>query len=310
MPSWMVAPSSAKRATCSPIRTSASSWGRGAGEPKGSSTSTARSIHASGISLSPKVKGMWGFIWATTRPPRARTRSMAAGRMLTSMPSDRVSPRGTEVCSSTASTGADQVEQAGHEREPHRQVLEPGVVAHARAHEGGLADEAVVLGEAGLGVECEHPAPFEGRPQRIDQHGGRGEIPRDHHPRFVSGKGAEPPGDHLDRGGFEHAQGETATAGPRPSASKARSAMPNPGSTRRWAKRSTRRRRNMRERYTPAARMSPASWAPITRSSRRYTARRLPSDSLRRISSGPSMVPMATIGTPRCLRLFMASAPS
>ena len=83
-----------------------------------------RRSSSSGISPSPNVYGMRAFICAITRPPRARACSMAAGRMLTSIPSETLPWRGNEVWISTTSTGRIALEQSGHQREPHRQVVE------------------------------------------------------------------------------------------------------------------------------------------------------------------------------------------
>src|SRR5690606_12206680 len=48
-----------------------------------------------------------------TSPPRSRTASIAAGRMFTSMPSDTVSPAGTEVCTTTTSGGSGPLRRLG-----------------------------------------------------------------------------------------------------------------------------------------------------------------------------------------------------
>ena len=70
-------------------------------------------MSSSGISPSPNVYGMRAFIWAMTRPPRARACSMAAGRTLTSMPSETLPPWGNEVWTSTASTGRTVLNSRG-----------------------------------------------------------------------------------------------------------------------------------------------------------------------------------------------------
>ena len=69
------------------------------------SASMAKSMSSALISASPKVYGMPGFTCAMTMPPRALAASIAAGRMLTSMPSDTLPAVTGDVCTTTTSGG-------------------------------------------------------------------------------------------------------------------------------------------------------------------------------------------------------------
>ena len=57
--------------------------------------------------------GTRGLSCAITSPPRARTASIAAGRMFTSVPSDTRPPAGADVCTSTTSGGTGLASSAG-----------------------------------------------------------------------------------------------------------------------------------------------------------------------------------------------------
>ena len=59
-----------------------------------------------GATESPKVYGICGLTWAITMPPRALTVSIAAGKILTSMPRETVPCTGSEVCTRTTSGGS------------------------------------------------------------------------------------------------------------------------------------------------------------------------------------------------------------
>ena len=143
-----------------PVRRSAahrSSVARGPGDGRGASTSSARSTVSTSRRASPKVNGILGLTWATTRPPRATTCSMAAGSRFTSMPRETLPSRGAEVWTRTASGGRGRAEQPRDERQPHGQVLERRVPPDARADEGGLGDDPRPSGPALLDVEAEEP---------------------------------------------------------------------------------------------------------------------------------------------------------
>ena len=115
MPACSVAPSPTRAATCAPIEAASASIPPppGAVGTAGSSASTSRSIDARSSSASPYVQGTRSLTCATTRPPRARAASIAAGSTLTSVPSDTLPSRGRVVWSSTRSGGCVVVNSRG-----------------------------------------------------------------------------------------------------------------------------------------------------------------------------------------------------
>ena len=113
MPACRVAPSGHPRADGAADRDRRLVRRPGTWVPRGSSTSTSRSISAQGITPSPKVNGIRGLAWAITAPPVRRTASIAAGSTLTSVPSETCPSWGSEVCSTTRSGAMLRRNRAG-----------------------------------------------------------------------------------------------------------------------------------------------------------------------------------------------------
>ena len=72
---------------------------------------------------------------ATTRPPRARAASMAAGSTLTSVPSETFPSRGRRGVDDDHVRRRHRREQRRHQREPRRHVAQPWAPPHPRPHE-------------------------------------------------------------------------------------------------------------------------------------------------------------------------------
>ena len=121
---------------------------------------------------------MRGFICAMTRPPRARTASTAAGRMLTSIPSETFPlPRGGGVQQHDVGW-AHRREQPRDERQAHRQVVQPlSGVAHAGPDERRLEDHALAQPQRRLGGEHEQPVALHGSFQGVEQSAGVARLP-------------------------------------------------------------------------------------------------------------------------------------
>ena len=91
--------------------------------------------------------------------------------------------------------GASRGEKARHEGQPHGQVVEHRVVAHARPDERCLVDEARLLCDRGLGVELEHAAMFKCLGQCQIERSRRGEVPRHHDARLRHTQSTQAPHD-------------------------------------------------------------------------------------------------------------------
>ncbi len=97
--------------------------------------------------------------------------------MFTSIPSETFPRRGVEVCSRHDVGRAHRREQAGNERQAHRQVVQLlAGVAHPGSDEWRLEDHTVASGQRGLRGEHEQPVALHGPLERVQQSSRCGEV--------------------------------------------------------------------------------------------------------------------------------------
>ena len=196
MPNWIVPPSAAYPATRSPMAAHSGSGARGTGEGSGASTSRARSMRSTSISPSPRVNGIRGLTWATTRPPAGHHRLDGGGQQVDLDAEGHDAPAGRRGVEEDGVRGTGGPEQARHQGQAHGQVLGRRIPAHAGPDERRLGHEAGAPGPAVLDVEREGPYPGTASVEDPDELAGHGEVAGHHDPGLDPGSArpdARPP---------------------------------------------------------------------------------------------------------------------